>query len=233
MSGTSRRAVRCGAAAAAAALMLAGCGGEGSGSDAVAPPASVSTTTGTTDSGAAAPSQVTAADPQKPATGAEAAESGSGTSKESAEVVDKAPAGLKQLATLPDLDVVRVASGDTTNLRSLAVSGKPTLLWFWAPHCPFCKAEAPKVLEFAKQYGDQVQIIGLGAQDDLAEAESFLAETGTTGLEMVWDSSGKSWVHYKVTNQPTVIVLNPDGKVARTWFREFDSDGIRAAAEIA
>ncbi len=132
--------------------------------------------------------------------------------------------------TLPGVSVVKVASGETVNLRSLAVAGKPTLLWFWAPHCPFCKAEAPKVLDFVAKHGNEVNVIGLGAQDDLDEAEGFLAETKTAGLQMVWDSSGKSWVHFKVTNQPTVIVLNPEGKVTKTYFREFNEAGILAAA---
>ncbi len=113
---------------------------------------------------------------------------------------------------LPDLQVVRVASGKTVSLRSLAVAGKPTLLWFWAPHCTFCRAEAPDLLAFQKAYGDQIQILGLGAQDDLDQAVDFLADTSTQKLEMVWDASGKSWVHYKVTNQPTVVVLDGDGQ---------------------
>lgn len=135
-------------------------------------------------------------------------------------------------AALPDLQVVRVASGATAQLRTLAVAGKPTLLWFWAPHCTFCRAEAPALLEFAKTYGDQVQILGLGAQDNLDQAVDFLADTSTQKLEMVWDASGKSWLHYKVTNQPTVVVLDAQGKVTKTWFRHFDAKEILDAAGL-
>ncbi|MGQ0630844.1 MAG: TlpA family protein disulfide reductase [Sporichthyaceae bacterium] len=142
-----------------------------------------------------------------------------------------APAGPSVRDALPDISVVQVATGQSIDLRSLAVAGKPTLLWFWAPHCPFCKAEAPKVLDFQAKYGDDIEVIGLGAQDDLDQAEGFLAETKTAGLKMVWDSSGKSWVHFRVTNQPTVIVLNPAGKVTKTAFREFDAVAIREAAQ--
>lgn len=135
-------------------------------------------------------------------------------------------------AALPDLQVVRVASGATAQLRTLAVAGKPTLLWFWAPHCTFCRAEAPALLEFAKTYGDQVQILGLGAQDNLDQAVDFLADTSTQKLEMVWDASGKSWLHYKVTNQPTVVVLDAQGKVTKTWFRHFDAKAILDAVGL-
>ncbi|HVE27820.1 MAG TPA: TlpA disulfide reductase family protein [Sporichthya sp.] len=141
------------------------------------------------------------------------------------------PAGRANTA-LPDLQVVRVASGQTVPLQTLAVSGKPTLLWFWAPHCTFCRAEAPDLLAFAKAHGAQVQILGLGAQDDLGQAVGFLSDTATEKLEMVWDASGKSWLHYKVTNQPTVVVLDARGNVTRTWFRHFDAKAILAAAGL-
>jgi thiol-disulfide isomerase/thioredoxin len=157
-----------------------------------------------------------------------------------AAIVDNGPAGAsagtapagKANTALPDLKVVRVKSGQTAQLQTLAQSGKPTLLWFWAPHCTFCRAEAPDLLAFAKAHGSQVQILGLGAQDDLGQAVDFLSDTSTQNLEMVWDASGKSWLHYKVTNQPTVVVLDAKGKVTKTWFRHFDADAILAAAGL-
>lgn len=144
------------------------------------------------------------------------------------------PAGKSAENTLlPDVQVVQVASGKTVALRSLVAAGKPTLLWFWAPHCTFCRAEAADLLAFQKAYGDKIQILGLGAQDDLDQAVDFLSDTSTQNLEMVWDKSGKSWVHFKVTNQPTVLVIDADGKVSKKWFREFDADAILKAAGLA
>lgn len=137
---------------------------------------------------------------------------------------------------LPDLQVVRVAtdaSNETVALRTLAPAGKPMLLWFWAPHCTFCRGEAPELLEFEKTYGEQLTILGLGAQDDYDQAVDFLADTGTQNLEMVWDKTGKSWLHFKVTNQPTVVVVDADGKVTKKWFRDFDAQGILDAAGVA
>ncbi len=134
---------------------------------------------------------------------------------------------------VPAVDVVVLADGSTVDLRSLAVPGRPTLLWFWAPHCSFCLGEATDLLEFAGEHGADVDVLGVGAQDSLGEAHGFVEKTGTAGLMMVWDPSGKSWVHYGVTNQPTVIVLGADGQVAGTWFRDFAPDEILAAAGVA
>lgn len=133
---------------------------------------------------------------------------------------------------LPDIEVVRVACGDTVGLRSLAEPGVPTLLWFWAPHCTFCMREAPEVVAFSAEYGDEVRIIGLGAQDSLDQAVDFVSSTDTAGLDMVWDESGESWIHFEVTSQPTVIVLSADGEVEARWYRDFDEAGILAAAGL-
>ncbi len=136
-------------------------------------------------------------------------------------------------ADVPSVDVVLLSTGATLDLRSLTASGRPTLLWFWAPHCSFCRAEAPALMSFAAGRGRELDIVGVGAQDSLDQARGFVEDTGTTGLAMVWDPSGRSWVHYGITNQPTVVVLGADGKVARTWFRDFEPDEILAAAGVA
>jgi len=140
--------------------------------------------------------------------------------------------GDRAVTDLPDVEVVDLASGDTVNLQSLAAAGKPTLLWFWAPHCTFCMREAPELLAFADAHGDAVHILGIGARDDLDLAHEFVDRTDTDTLAMLWDPSGETWIHYGVTNQPTVVVLSPEGEVQGTWFRDFDEDGILAAAGL-
>jgi len=144
-----------------------------------------------------------------------------------------APSTPQPEPDVPAVEVVLLASGSTVDLQSLAEPGRPTLLWFWAPHCTFCRLEAPELLEFATQHGNDVDILGIGAQDSLDQAHGFLEETRTAGLRMVWDPSGRSWVHYGVTSQPTVIVLGADGQVAGSWFREFAPNEILAAAGVA
>jgi thiol-disulfide isomerase/thioredoxin len=134
---------------------------------------------------------------------------------------------------LPAIDVVQLSTGDEVALQSLVEPGRPTLLWFWAPHCTFCRREAPEVLAFIADHADEVDVLGVGAQDNLDQAHGFLDDTDTHDVTMVWDASGQSWVHHGVTSQPTVIVLDADGQVAGRWYREFDPDGILAAAGVA
>ena len=136
-------------------------------------------------------------------------------------------------ADLPAIDVVELSSGDSVPLTSLATPGRPSLLWFWAPHCTFCRREAPELLAFAAEHAGEIDVLGLGAQDSLDEAYGFLDDTDTHDLTMVWDESGQSWIHHGVTSQPTIVVLGADGQVAGQWYRDFDVDGILASAGLA
>lgn len=197
--------MRAPAAVAACALLLSACGGD---DDDV-----TSTTTMPTAAAIVDPAEA-AADPAP-----QFIEGGEGS-------------GARSNTALPDLQVVRVASNETVALQQVAPVGKPMVLWFWAPHCTFCRAEAPELLAFEKAHGNKVTVLGLGAQDDLDQAVDFLADTSTGDLEMVWDRTGKSWLHFKVTNQPTVVVVDADGKVTKKWFRDFDEKAILAAAGL-
>lgn len=210
------RRTRRAAFAVATALLLAGCGsGSEQAAEQAAPPPAPA------PAQEAAITEIAAADTSAEAAGHEATHGSESTAASE-------HAGHAQ--ALPDVQVVRMSNGEKVPLGSLHTAGKSTLLWFWAPHCTFCKAEAPKLVDFKNKHGEKIAVLGLGAQDDLDQAKGFVNETSTTGLEMVWDASGKSWVHYKVTNQPTAIVIDSGGKVVKTWFRDFDEREILAAA---
>ncbi len=53
-------------------------------------------------------------------------------------------------------------------------------------------------------------MIGIGAQDDLAFAERFVAETGTT-FTMLWSDSFDSWRHYGVSRNSDFWLLDHSG----------------------
>lgn len=205
-------------------LVAAACGGGSStATDLAAPTTTIGTGGSTTTTTAAAPTAAGADAGGAPASPGPA-------DSATPEATATAPAGGQPLVGVPDVEVVRLSSGATVPLESLTSSGTPTLLWFWAPHCVFCRREAPDLLAFAERHRGEIAVLGLGAQDSLDEAYDFLDDTGTGGLTMVWDRTGRSWVHFDVTNQPTVVLLDGDGDVQGTWFRDFDEDAIVAAA---
>ena len=49
-------------------------------------------------------------------------------------LTDETPDPDEADSALPDVDLIRVSTGDTVKLSSLTPAENPLLLWFWAPH---------------------------------------------------------------------------------------------------
>lgn len=116
------------------------------------------------------------------------------------------------------LEMTDVATGDTVDLdEALRGDGDtPTLAWFWAPHCPTCRGEAPTLDRYAAETAGEVNLVGIGTRDDFALAEDFLESTGVTNFPLLWEPSGESWVNFDVVAQPYLLLL--DGtEVVERW----------------
>ena len=75
-----------------------------------------------------------------------------------------------------------------------SIQGQDTVLWFWAPWCTVCRAEAPDVVE-------------------AAEMEQFIDDTGTGGLAHVVDDDGSIWSSFDVAAQPAFAFIDDSGEV--------------------
>jgi thiol-disulfide isomerase/thioredoxin len=101
-----------------------------------------------------------------------------------------------------------------------ALSGEPAIFWFWAPWCTTCMAEAPHVLDLAKQYGERLNVVGvasLGQPDEMAE---FIERTGTSSLTHLNDEVGTVWQHFGITAQSTFALVDSAGAVTYTGYLE-------------
>lgn len=131
---------------------------------------------------------------------------------------------------LPDVTVTEIDGGGDVRLSSLAPSKKPLLIWFWAPHCPTCNAEAPSVEQFSKDHAKELTVVGLGAQDSLEQAEDFVDEHGVKTPQMLYDASFASWEHFGINGQPAAILVDRDGVARELWFGPFDEDEVLTKA---
>lgn len=132
-----------------------------------------------------------------------------------APVVDSVvPAGLEGAVTL-----------DGSPLDTAALAGRPTVLWFWAPWCTVCRAEAPDVSEVAAELGDQVNLIGVGGQGGNAEMIEFVEQTGTSGFTHVSDPNGTVWSEYEIFAQPAFAFITADGRV-ETYVGTLGAEGL-------
>lgn len=139
-----------------------------------------------------------------------------------------AAAELPKGPELPDVSVKDLAGG---SLSVADIKGdKPTLVWFYAPHCPYCNEEATKVEAFAKANADKLSVVGLGTQDSEQEAKDFVAEHGLKTPRMLYDESFASWQQLGIRGQPGAMMFDTEGVSRFTWVGAFDE---QQALEVA
>ena len=98
-------------------------------------------------------------------------------------------------------------SGGTFNGTSL--QGKPAVLWFWTPWCPFCNAEAPNVSAVAAA-NPKVTFVGVSTRADVGAMQNFAARYNLNFTNLN-DADGSIWARFNVPWQPAYVFLRPDG----------------------
>ena len=98
-------------------------------------------------------------------------------------------------------------SGAPFNGASL--QGKPAVLWFWTPWCPFCNQEAPTVSQVAAA-NPKVTFVGVAARADVAAMEGFVSKYNLNFTNLN-DADGSIWARFRVPWQPAYVFLRPDG----------------------
>lgn len=105
----------------------------------------------------------------------------------------------------------KTLDGKAFDGKSLA--GKPALLWFWAPWCPKCNAEAPGIAKAAETHGDSVRFVGVAAQDELPAMQAFANKHGVDAFTNLNDATAAVWTKFDVTYQPAYAFISADGQV--------------------
>jgi thiol-disulfide isomerase/thioredoxin len=98
-------------------------------------------------------------------------------------------------------------SGAPFNGASL--QGKPAVLWFWTPWCPFCNAEAPGVSQVAAA-NPKVTFVGVAARSDVGQMQGFVSKYNLN-FTNVNDADGSIWARYGVPWQPAYVFYKSDG----------------------
>ena len=129
--------------------------------------------------------------------------------------------------------VVPVVTGTTVDGEQLDlaahVRGGPAVLWFWAPWCPVCAAEADDVAAQAAASGDEVTFVGVGAHDDAEAVREFVDRHGLGGFEHLVDEDGAVWERFGISGQPAYAFISADGEL-RLVPSALGADGL--AAEV-
>ena len=113
------------------------------------------------------------------------------------------------------------------------IEGRPVVLWFWAPWCTICRAEAPDVAEVAAELtaaGSEVVLLGVPGRGETPEMADFVDSTGTGALTHLVDADGGLWRTYGVISQPAFALIGVDGTVEVVQ-GSLGADGLRAAVD--
>ncbi|MCH7230907.1 redoxin domain-containing protein [Glycomyces sp. L485] len=135
---------------------------------------------------------------------------------------DGDPAGAGQ-AQQVDLDFTSTTI-DAEPFDGASLEGEPAVLWFWAPWCPTCAAQASGVNAAFESYGDQVNIIGVGGLGIEREMEKFIDRTDTGAIPHLVDESGEVWGHFEVTEQSAFVLIDADGSLVFSGY--LDNEGL-------
>ncbi len=98
---------------------------------------------------------------------------------------------------------------DGTPFSGASLQGKPAVLWFWRPSCPFCNAEAPSVSQVAAA-NPRVAFVGVAGRSDVASMRDFVTKyhLNFTNLN---DADGSIWARFGVPWQPAYVFERSDG----------------------
>ena len=107
--------------------------------------------------------------------------------------------------------------------------GKPVLLMFSFKGCAPCKATYPTIREIRERYStDKLAVLGVMA-DESADTVHETTAAGDITWQCIWDGpSGPVAKQFKVHAYPTLILIDPEGRVAATGLKGYS---VAAAVE--
>jgi thiol-disulfide isomerase/thioredoxin len=96
------------------------------------------------------------------------------------------------------------------------LAGKPTVLWFWAPWCPKCKAQGPETAKVAAQFQGKANVVGVAGLDKLEAMKRFVGDAKVATFPHLSDEAGAIWKKFEITQQSFYVVLDKNGKTVFT-----------------
>ena len=109
----------------------------------------------------------------------------------------------------PQLDLHDL-NGNATSLD--AYLGKPLLINFLASWCKPCADEMPELEEFYQAYGEEVQVVAIGVEDDDDALKEFQLKHKVT-FPFLHDRTGSSKSRYRIGGYPETFLLDKEGRI--------------------
>lgn len=118
----------------------------------------------------------------------------------------------------PDFTAVTVdlssgTTGKNITLSDLKATGKPTILYFWATWCPFCRDELTKLKTIYPQYQDKVNfvVVDVDVEEDAATIAKDVNSRGYFGTFTL--APVPMLQAYKIYDTSTKYVIGRNGTI--------------------
>ena len=95
-----------------------------------------------------------------------------------------------------------------------SLTGRDAVLWFWAPWCTVCRAEAPHVASVAAAAGEEVTFVGVAGLGEIGAMQEFVADYDLGGFSHLADLDGTIWQRFGVVEQPAYAFVDASGAVS-------------------
>ena len=130
----------------------------------------------------------------------------------SAESATQAHVGNTKGFTAPDF-TIKTIDGNTVSLHQL-ISDKPTLVYFFATWCPYCRADFAVIDKVYPEYKDKVNFLAIDI--DRSESATKIADYKQSNNHAFIDfapADAKVLSVYGVSSTTTKFAINKDGLI--------------------
>jgi peroxiredoxin len=110
----------------------------------------------------------------------------------------------------PSLSIQSLNGKGEVSLGSL--TGKVTVVEFWATWCEPCKRSLIQLEELRKRSGGNIEVIGISVDDTSRGVEDFAKAQGLT-FPIAWDENHSLMWRWSVEAMPTTFILDGKGRI--------------------
>jgi thiol-disulfide isomerase/thioredoxin len=135
----------------------------------------------------------------------------------------------------PQFTLPIMTGGDPGSRLALSdLRGQVVVLDFWASWCAPCRAQAPIIDRVARAHeGKGVTVVGVSTSgDDWGRAVRFVQSQGI-GYASVFDKESRVADAFKVRELPTLVVIDPEGRVSAVRTRTVHAAELNTLIEEA
>jgi len=125
---------------------------------------------------------------------------------------------------VPAFDLAPLVAGKP-GLKSEELKGRVTLINFFASWCVPCRAEAPILMDLAKD--KRLELDGIAYKNKPGDTEAFLAELGDPFARVVVDDTGRTAIDFGVYGVPETYVIDKSGHIRKRFVGPLTAETVK------